>query len=72
MGRNINLMSDHDFIDKTAGVVKSVVGAIPKFKSGETLEIFSGSLDIATAILDFAPPPSSIIAGKTLDFLRFC
>ena len=61
---HFKFMSTADKVEKVGGAVNSVVGAIAKFQSGDTLEIVSGSLDITTAILDFAPPPFSIVAGK--------
>ena len=63
--KHFKTMSKSDGVAKTANAVSSVVGAVPKFTSGNALEVVSGVLDIATAILDFAPPPFSIIAGIT-------
>ena len=62
--RNLQMMSNEDMIAKSTAVVGSVVGAVSKFESGNALECVSGALDIATAVLDFAPPPFSLISGN--------
>ena len=66
---NFNLMSTADKVDKNAEVVNGVEGYITKFQSDDSLEVMSGALDIATALLSFVPPPFSMVTGNCLYLL---
>ena len=68
--RHFKTMSNTDKLSKVSTVVGSCVGAVPKFQSNDPLQITSGVLDIATSILDFAPPPFSLIAGTINSILN--
>ena len=62
--RNLKMMKTDDVIARSAAVVGTVVGAVEKFQSGNPVEYVSGALDIATSVLDFAPPPFSLASGN--------
>ena len=68
--RHFKTMSNTDKLSKVSTTFGSCVGAIPKFQSNDPLQITSGVLDIATSILDFAPPPFSLIAGTINSILN--
>ena len=61
--KNFKMISNPQKLQKATAAIGAVASAIPKFQSGNVLNIISGTLDIATAILEFLPPPASIIAG---------
>ena len=64
-------MTAIDGLEKGLGALKSIFGAIQKFKdakgdddqSPDPKMIMSGILDIANALAEFVPPPASLITG---------
>ena len=63
VNRGFKMMTGNEKLQKTSLAIGSIAGAVPKFQSGNALQIVTGTMEIATAILDFFPPPASTLAG---------
>ena len=61
--RGIQIMSNTDKVAKVSKAVGGLVVAIGKFQSNDVKTIFSGVADVTSILLDFLPPPASIIGG---------
>ena len=61
--RGLKIMSNTDRIAKASKAVGGIVAAIGKFQSNDALTIVSGVADVVSTLMDFLPPPASIVGG---------
>ena len=50
-------------IEKVAGAIGTIKGAVEKFEKGGTMDVVGGMLEISNAVSQFLPPPASMVTG---------